>query len=398
MKWRQLARARIIGSVTSVLVLIAALIMLKPGRDRPETAASLSQAAYQHLWEGDRASAEQLFREALKKDPASPYRWCDMGHALMLSSRYAEAQQCFTRAAELAPNSPPVLIRVANFHFNAGETVDALRYTSRTLRLTDKYDNVIFGLYDRLVNGAEVVLRDGMPDDRRAARSWFRYLQHQNRVKDADKTWRWLTSHSLVDDRVAGEYVDLLLANGRYEEAASNWKGYLGKRAGDYLARNLVFNSGFECTPLETKLDWTFHPVAGADISRDANAARSGAASLRIQFAGSENVDFHHVVQTVVVSHGKYRFSAYVRTVSITTDRGLGFRIFDAAKPSRFDVRIGGVTGTQDWVALEKTIVVPPGTGPLAIQVTRIPSGKFDNKIGGTAWIDDVVLKPDHRS
>jgi hypothetical protein len=120
--------------------------------------------------------------------------------------------------------------------------------------------------------------------------------------------------------------------------------------------------------------------------------------SLRIQFAGLENVDFHHVVQTVVARPGSYRFCAYVRTIGITTDRGLGFRIFDVAKPARFDVRIAGVTGTQDWVALKKTIVVPEGTGPLAIQVTRTPSGKFDNKIGGTVWIDDVVLKPDRRS
>jgi hypothetical protein len=316
----------------------------------------------------------------------------------MLSSKHAEARQCFSRAAELAPNSPPVLIRVANFHLNAGETRDALRYTSRTLRLTDQYDKVIFGLYDRLVNGVETVLRDGLPDDRRAATSWFRYLQRQNRVKDAGKAWRWLTSHSLVDDPLAGEYVDFLLANGQQEEAASTWKRYLGERAGDYLGRNLVFNSGFERTPLETKLDWTFRPVSGVDVSRDSTAARSGAFSLRIQFAGSENVDFHHVVQTVVAGPGKYRFCAHLRTIGITTDRGLCFRIFDISKSGRFDARIGEVTGTQDWVALEKIIVVPPGTGPLAIQVTRSPSGKFDNKIGGTAWIDDVILKPDHRS
>jgi hypothetical protein len=50
------------------------------------------------------------------------------------------------------------------------------------------------------------------------------------------------------------------------------------------------------------------------------------------------------------------------------------------------------LTGTNDWSQLEKTFKVPPDTNLIVVQLCRIPSEKFDNKIGGEAWVDTVSL------
>jgi len=38
--------------------------------------------------------------------------------------------------------------------------------------------------------------------------------------------------------------------------------------------------------------------------------------------------------------------------------------------------------------------MIPARSRLVTVQVVCDPSGKLDNKIGGTAWIDDVLLTP----
>ena len=48
----------------------------------------LLEVAQQQLWQGGPGGAQVAaanFRKALKRDPASPHRWCDLGEALLES-------------------------------------------------------------------------------------------------------------------------------------------------------------------------------------------------------------------------------------------------------------------------------------------------------------------------
>ena len=51
-------------------------------------------------------------------------------------------------------------------------------------------------------------------------------------------------------------------------------------------------------------------------------------------------------------------------------------------------------TGSMPWSLVERDLTVPPQTRLLQIQVVRQASMRFDNKVGGTAWIDDLRLEP----
>ena len=76
----------------------------------------------------------------------------------------------------------------------------------------------------------------------------------------------------------------------------------------------------------------------------------------------------------------------------ITSDRGVALRVFDPDSPSRLDARTAALTGSGDWVPLQAEFEVRPETGLVQLQLCREPSWKFDNKLAGTIWIDDVEL------
>ena len=70
------------------------------------------------------------------------------------------------------------------------------------------------------------------------------------------------------------------------------------------------------------------------------------------------------------------------------------FRISAAEVPTRLDEIFGQFIGTSPWSSIDHDLVVAPKTRPLRIEVIRQPSMKFDNKVAGTAWIDDLKLEP----
>jgi tetratricopeptide (TPR) repeat protein len=88
-------------------------------------------------------------REALRRESASPYRWCDLGEAV-LEDGQKEPRYCFQQAEKLAPNLPPIWMRAAFFHFQMEETDAAIQCSARVLKTAPDYDQMIFNYYDRL--------------------------------------------------------------------------------------------------------------------------------------------------------------------------------------------------------------------------------------------------------
>jgi hypothetical protein len=170
----------------------------------------------------------------------------------------------------------------------------------------------------------------------------------------------------LADDAVAGEYAWFLIRRGQPERASLAWKRPVGP------------------------FDWSLARSAGVEIARDDN-------SLRISFAGTENLEITAASQHVFVRPGKYRFRARIRTDGVTTDQGIRFRIFDAEAPARLNLTFGQFTGTSPWSDVRQDLVVPPQTKLLQVQVIREPSMRFDNRIAGTAWINAIEPAPASR-
>jgi len=338
------------------------------------------------------ARAEARFQEALRRNPASADRWCDLGEAWLKSGLTEKARTCFSRALDLGAESIQILWRAGDFYFRVKENKTAMQCMSRILAHDPKYDALVFDSYLR--SGATILdtLNYGIPEGRRAAQSYFRYLLRSGELADVQRAWDWIASRSLADDRLAGQYVDFLLKKQKFEAAVEAWTRHLGDRRGEYQESDFLYNGDFEFEPSGSSFDWRVTELEGVDVERDSAVSCSGSSSLRIRFEGKENLSYSHISQMAVVKPGGYLFRAQVRTEGITTDQGVGFRISDAESRSRLDIRIENFVGTSGCEKVKERFLVPRQTTLIQIQVVRQSSWKFDDKISGTAWIDGVSL------
>jgi O-antigen ligase len=329
--------------------------------------------------------------EALRRDPNAPGRWCDAGDAMLRAGRTATADYCFARAVYLGPHIPPILMQAADFYYSTHRTGRALYRMSRVLADTDFYDPQIFAWYAEKKIPIPEILASGLPPGPRAVESYWRNLMVRGRTGTGD-VWVWATARGLVTPSLAREYLDYLFAKRDYEAAALASARYLGSHRDGYLETNWIFNGDFENELNDFDLDWRIYPHDGVEVTRDAQVALTGSHSMQIRFRGRENLEYDGVQQSAYVKPGRYVFEAYVRTEQLTTDRGIGFHIYDRESSSRLDVSTAELTGTHDFTRLTLSIDVPKATRLLAVVVSRHKSMKFDNQIGGTAWIDSVKL------
>jgi len=359
--------------------------------------APLVWQARDQLTKGNDENIQQavtLFRKLLQRDPQDPYRWVDLGDAFLAAGQKEDARYCFRQVLVLAPHSAPLLLHVAVLLFQIGENQEAFPITARILALTPDYDPVIFSQYIRSVDRAEDVLRFGLPEGSRAAKSWLQFLIRSGGLEDAQRTWDWIVTHGYADNALAGEYVEFLIRQGHPDSAASAWAQHMGALADDYDKSTYLFNGDFESDPAQSPFDWNFARTDGVEVTRDCTIPGSRKCSLRISFAGTQNLDVTAASQLAFVRPGTYRFHAFIRTESLTTDQGIRFRIFDAEVPARLDEVFGQFTGSSPWSRVDHDLVVAPKTRIVRIEVIRQPSMRFDNKVDGTAWIDQLKLEP----
>jgi hypothetical protein len=328
-------------------------------------------------------------RRAVRLAPSDPYPWSDLAEAYASSHQVANARLCLQTAAGLGSRVNPVLLRCAAIHARMGEYPAALPYLKSVLETDPSSYSSIFDFYRRhhLLNASN--LDAGVPPLAGPAHTYFLYnIEHSDIV---EATWHWLSSHSLVTDTIANEYVQFLLKHDRFVEARSIWTARFPLTADN--AHNVLFDSDFESPPHDWIFNWTIAPCPRVEVSRDSTYAHSGRYSLRIHFDGRENVSFSHIAQTAVVSAGKYCLSAWVKSASLTTDQGVGFYVFDEGRERPY-LFVPPVTGTSDWHLVRKCFIMPNGPQPVQVVVVRSVSNEADNLVAGTVWLDDVRLEP----
>lgn len=339
----------------------------------------------------DTAKAIELYIRALEEDPASPYRWSDLGFAYQSAQDIAKARYCYSRALALSGALPAIWLRDANFHFALGEPEDALLSAAKVLKTVPDYDRLLFGYFDRFGLPVESVLSQ-IGNDPRATRSYIRYLLETNKPAAAELVWKHAFAKGFPDGTLANDYVGALLQDHRYAAARRAWVDFLGSRRGDYPDQNLLFNAGFENDPSGSELDWMIPPSADFDSLRDQTSVHDGSWSLHVIFHGTGNVSYKHALQMAVIGQGKYVLRAWVRTEGITTDECPRIEVLDPEAPARLGVSTPGFCGTSPWKLVSLPFQVAPGTNLAMVRMVRSPSQKFDNKIAGSLWVDTLAL------
>ena len=330
--------------------------------------------------------------EAVKREPAAPHRWCDLGDGLVRAGRIDDARYSYTTALALGPQIPPILFREVGFYHVLQDNQHALELGARLAQKSDIFRPLLLDWYRDQDISVSDVLNRGLPPDPLPMQAYLRYWTGMGNLDNAETTWNWLSSHHYADEPITRDYINFLFGNAKYQEAATNWALFLADHRNGYRESNWLYNGDFETEPERIPLDWDLMNVTGqVETTLDPTVSHTGVHSLRIRFAGTENVSYADTEKTSVPP-GTYRFTAFIRTENITTDRGVVFHIFDAEKSSRLDVKTEQFLGTTPWKQVDQTIRVPADTKLLAIQIAREATMKFDNKISGTAWIDALNL------
>lgn len=131
------------------------------------------------LWSAEReleASAAPAAREYLSRSPASAERWSTLGDASLLAGETANARYAYSQALERGPDSPPILMRAANFEWELGDFAGYLRLTRRVLSLVPDYDGVIFDGYRRAGAESRQIIREELAANPALSARYLAYL------------------------------------------------------------------------------------------------------------------------------------------------------------------------------------------------------------------------------
>jgi hypothetical protein len=193
-------------------------------------------------------------------------------------------------------------------------------------------------------------------------------------------------------------FIDMLVNQDRFDEAGSVWRQAMAAEGifpPESPADSLVFDGGFERDLSNGGFGWRRQDVSGAEFDFDTEEKHSGSRSARIIFDRTQNLSYGHLYQRVLVTPGtRYSFRGFLRTDHISTDSGMRFEIVDPRRPRDLDVLTPNESGTLPWTMEEAEFTTGPQTHLIQIVLRRMPSARFDNKISGTVWVDDVSVFP----
>ncbi len=354
------------------------------------------QLDFEHM---DPAVAISYYRRALAMDPRSALMWMDLADAYEMARKPAQAQEAFEAAKSVYPISSEVAWRYGNFLLRQNHIPKAFAEIHRAVMRDPKLASPAISRCWRSTRDIEHILETAMPAQTDVYLAALEFLVAEHEDDAALTVWKRLMAlHLSFELSRAFQLLDELVQQDRIDDAKRVWQQAL-KAAGwtqpELVPGSLVWDGGFEGGFANGGFGWQQRDPEGASSDFDTEIRHAGTRSLRVTFDGTANVALEYPRQLVPVEPGRrYRFAAYLRTEGITTDSGIRFMIRDPKRPSDVGILTPNLVGTQPWALEEVDFVAGPQTRLLAIALLRMPSRKFDNKIRGTVWLDEVSLVP----
>jgi len=351
-------------------------------------------------WDMERDDLQQAVRyyqKAAEVNPRSDIYWMDLAGAYEMLGATSRAREAYEHAKLDHLVSPEVAWRYGSFLLRQNDTSKAFAEFRVALMRDPKLETSAVAQSWKAGASASQILNEILPAQSQYYLVALDFFLSQRQDAAALEIWsRLLDLKQPFEIQQAVPLVNDLIAQDRAEEARSVWQQALTATHSAVDASgesSVLFNGGFEHDLIDGGFDWRETPVQGASFDIDTGVAHSGPRSLRINFDGSVNLDFAHLLQWVAVQpRSRYRFAAYLRTEGISTDNGVRFQVYDPHHPTVPQTLTADLTGTHPWSLVDAELTTGPETHLLAIVLRRLPSRKFDNKLQGTVWVDDVSL------
>lgn len=339
----------------------------------------------------DLKNAIRLYEKALLKNPLYANVWYDLAHAFMRSGNKDMAFSAIQNYYRLSHNDSEGIWNTALFYYiQTGKIDNAIQYMKRLVSLYPDETNKIFNILVLSNVKNDYILSNIISLNNQFYTEYLRYLMKLNDLERAINYWN-ITNHDLINRKTKIHFCNSLLFNERYADAESLWKELVSI---DEIVSsdNLLYNGSFEHSFTNGCFGWFVQRKEGVLIRRTNRNQYDGRVSFEITFDGRHNTDIFALRQFVLVDPGsKYNLSAMIKTDNITTTNGLFLQVY-GFKCDGLNTRTATVTGTNDWRQLTKSFKVPSDCRAIVVAVRRAKSSKFNNKIKGTAWVDNIKI------
>lgn len=352
-------------------------------------------------FDGSAAQAIGALEHAVSADPLSARNWIDLAQAYEASGDLAKANTAYQRAQRDYTVSADVAWKYGNFLLRQGQTDLGLKQVHLALLADPRLVPLAISRVWRSDPDVKTMLHKVLPENQN---SWFDAVDFfASRHEDAAAMEAWEEiMHAAGEGRPIAigsvfPFLQELIAQGKVPETQNVWREAIAAARWPSSAgtdHSQVWNGGFEEPIANGGLDWRIERAPGTYTSIDSSTFHSGKKSLRLDFTGGFNVDFWGVHEIVPVEPGtSYKFEYFMRTQDISTDSGMRFDVVDMSN-NQVILMTPDLTGTKPWTLMQADLRTGPNTHFLDLRVRRLPSQLFDNKLGGTVWIDDVSLTP----
>jgi tetratricopeptide (TPR) repeat protein len=363
--------------------------------DNPELWYRLARFRHLDFDKFDIPSAIAYYRRAAQLNPRSPYYKLDLADALEISGDENEAEASFRAAQAAYPISPEISWKYGNFLLRQNREPEAFAEIHRAI-LTDP--SLISLAVSRVWHSdpdVRLLIDQVLPATPAAYQQALGFLTDAGETGAAIQVWdRLIATDPHPDIKWAAVLTDLLVKQEKFDESATVWRQATGF-APDSEKDSRIYDGGFEKDLCGGGLGWQQTTIQGADFDFDTDEKHSGARSARLTFDGSLNLNYENLFQYALVSpNTRYHFQGYLRTDQISTESGLRFEILDPQDPRRLDILTSNTTGTQPWTLEQSDFATGPSERRILVRIVRRPSQRLDNKLRGSAWIDDVAIVP----
>ena len=348
------------------------------------------------LRNGDLGKAATYLEQATKANPGFDQFWMELASVYESIGEEVRAKQSYEKAQLAHPISADVAWRYGSFLLRQGDVTSGFTQIRRALTTTPALTSTAIAECWKASPNIDLILNSALPARAEYYVPAINFLLGEGQFDSALAVWkRLLTLKQTIDMAQAAPLTNALIGQNRVPEAQQAWQQALELTEWPQQKNDngsVVFNGGFEYQPANAGFDWQAQRVQGVSYAPDTSVVHSGKQSMRIVFDGSSNLDFMYLQYIPVRPRHLYHFSAYLRTDSITTDSGLRFLISDPFHPDKVQLLTPNIVGTNPWTLVNADIMTDSDTDLVVIALRRIPSWKFDNKLSGTAWVDDVEL------
>jgi len=354
-----------------------------------------------NLEDPDPQRAIRAYLAALLLNPASWETWLELASAYESESNPDAARDAYLHAKKVYPLSAEVSWRYGNFLLRQGELEPAFAAMHLAVEADPKRAAEAFSRSLRAGTSLDAALDRVLPPISDAYLDVIREQSEDRHTENALKVWdRLVSRRPRISFYDSFPLVGALMTEKRIADASRVWdQGVLlaGLTELQGPPGTVLWDGGFESNVKNGGFSWLISDASrGVQIGFDTQEKHSGNRSLRLIFDGNSNINFASVCHYVPTQPStSYRFSAWVRTRALTTDQGIRFQLHAIGIHDTPYAVTSEVHGTTPWTLVQWPWSAGKDVEEMQVCLVRFPSEEANNKIQGTAWVDDVALVPE---